>query len=445
MSLADSINKLKEATASNNNSDGENAFSKLAHKQIKRSSKREPHLRFRILPPAKGKELFFTELRQWGVEYHKQDNSRIFTALNLKANVDENDPLDMFINQLRDTNSLPKGSFGEIYPKKHFYVNIVPYQSTSVNGVPQIQMQADENGLPDVYVMDLSKLQMESINEALANPLNNPNIIPANINAYNYTPTEEQKEWSFISDAFAYMIDLKREGGTGNTRVKYQVTVQSNFCLAPLPEGWETKLEDLDALAEPSYTSSPSWVNSVINQMKADRGMIGGQTSTQPQAPSRPANAQASAWNQAVGAQTQPQPQTTTSTTMPVYQQGDYVQQQPVYNQPTQQMPTQAPVQNPVQPAPIADPRGFQMPMNQAQVAPTPQQQTAPQAQTPQQAPVNPLSNFGAPLSETPQAQVQAPQQTPTSPVQPQAPTVATPDESATDVLANMGIDLDNL
>lgn len=444
MSLADSINKLKEATTSNNQNNGESAFSKLAHKEILRPSKRNPNLQLRILPPAQGKEVFFTELRQWGVEYRKKDGSKTFTSLNLKAEVDENDPLDAFINELRATNSMPQGRFGEIYPKKHFYVNVVPYTYVTINNVPQMQMQTDEQGLPDVYVLDLNKRQMESINEALSNPMNNPNANPANATAYNYNPTEEQKEWSFISDAFAYIVNIVRSDD--GKRVEYKTSIQSNFCLAPLPQGWETKLEDLDALAEPSSTSNASWTNSVINQMKQDRAMIGGQAPVQ--APTRP-NASVGTWNQTVG---QPQPQTTTSTTMPVYNQGGYVQQQPVYNQPTQQMPNQQSVQHPVQqsvqPTPVAPTQPNPVPPVQAQPAqPTP----APA----QEAPTSPLSNFGTPLGTTTTTTTQAPaqaQQAPVSPTptptpapasaQPSAPAQSAPDQEANDILASMGLNL---
>ena len=418
MSLADSINKLKEATASNSQNNEESAFSKLAHQQILRSSKRNPRLMVRILPPAQGKDLFFTEFRQWGVEYTKRDGSKTFTALNLKSEFDENDPLDVFINQLRSANMLPQGTFGSIYPKKHFYMNVVPY--TFANG--QLQMQTDAQGLPDVYVMDLGKKQMESVNSLLSEPINNPNTNPNYIASMNYQPTEEQKEWSFISSGLAYVIDINRTNNNNN--ISYSVNVQQGFCLPPLPAGWETKLEDLDALAEPSSATSASWVNSVINQMKEARGMLGGAPVAPVQAPT-----QAGVWNQATA-------QTTTFPPVQPQAQNGYVAQPTMPQPPVQTSTTTFP---PVQP----------------QVAPVQQAPVAPVQPTPV-APVqsNPLSNFGAPLNAqttttTTTAPIPPVQPTPVAPT-PQAPVapaqgtpVAPVAETPNDVLAGMGINID--
>lgn len=402
MSLSASMKAFKADQHSNTDS-GENPFNNLTHKTIKRLSKDEPQMYLRILPPENQDDPFFQAFRSWGIEIPDKNGNKRFTSVTLAAKADSNDPIQNLIDELQSKDLLPVSSryHSTIYPATNYYVNVVPYVAVAGANGYGLQMMVDDKGLPDVYVANINSHLMSKIMSLVNDPMNNPNLNPTTLAQLNVTPTEEQKSWSFLSDGVAYVLDFRRE--VNNKRISTDVNLTTNFPLAPLPQGWQSKLEDLKALATPTYQSTPSWATYVINALRAQQ-----LANVDPvQAPVR-TNATATVWNNSMPTQDTPQPQaqpyTTTTTTF-------------VPSQPVQQAP---------------------------------QPQAAPAQQPTQAQPTSPLANFGAPLQQSqpvqeapqPQPGAQPAPQPQAAPVEP-APDVDMPDPS--DMLKKMGIDPSNL
>lgn len=448
MSLQDNINRLKQATENNgsNSDNSKNPLQKLAHQPI-RASKQNPQIIFRILPPAPGKELFYSEGRQWWVNVTNKAGQTKRLPISLAVEHQDTDPVQNLIDELSARKAMPENAFGDPdYPRTHYYLNVVPY--VYANGA--MQMQTDERGLPDVYVLDANNNNMSTLVDALADPMNNPNENPNFIAQYNIAPTEEQKSWSFLSSALAFAVRITRS--TKNGKTSYTTDIAQGYALAPLPQGWETKLEDLDALMEPSYLSSPDYANWIVKQVSNAAGLSGNV-----QAPQR--DNEAHQWNQQVATPTSQASTFVAPQATPVAPQAPVQPSQAQYNQPapfapgapttpqqTPARPTVMPAQaTPVQPQQVqADPFANQAPsplaQNASQFGAQPMAQGAPAASQAPAQPQAPVSSQSAPTAPVTPAQPQ------TAPTAPQA-TSEVPEVNASDLkdqLDSLGIDFDN-
>lgn len=450
MSLQDNINRLKQATEShtgNGNGDDKNPLENLVHQPI-RASQQNPQLVFRILPPAPGKELFYSEGRQWWVDTVNKAGKTKQMPVALAVEHQDTDPVQNLIDELEARNALPQNVFKR--PNKpiiHYYMNVVPY--VWANGT--MQMQTDERGLPDVYVLDASNKTMTTLVEALGDPMNNPNENPNFIAQYNIAPTEEQKSWSFLSSGLALAVRITRTVNESN-KVRYNTDIAQGYPLTSLPQGWETKLEDLDALMEPSYLTSPNYANWIVKQVSNAAGLSGNV-----QAPQR--DNEAHQWNQQVVTPTSQASTFVAPQATPMAPQAPVQPSQAQYNQPapfapsapttpqqTPTRPTVVPAQaTPVQPQQVkADPFANQAPsplaQNASQFGAQPMAQVTPAASQAPTQPQAPVSSQSAPTAPVTPAQPQ------TAPTAPQA-TSEVPEVNASDLkdqLDSLGIDFDN-
>ena len=375
MSLKDAINRYKEVNS--NNSDNYDPTQELRNKTILRAGAKNQKVMVRILPPANSENLFYTEFRQWFTSASKKSGGEFKTAFTLSSKRDENDPIQAYIDRA-DKVGLIGTTFSNSYPSKRYYVNVVPLQYTD----GKIIQATIPDGLPNVYVMELSKSQMDSLMSSLEDPMSNPNVNQAALNAYAFTPSQDQKDWSFISSGLAYPIQISYVKESNN-HVHYDVKIAQNYPLPPLPTGWENQLEDLNKLIQPSYITNPSIVQYVLNQKNAE---LAAQPAQQPQ---------------------------TSATQAPSFK--DTFSNSPIFGSiPTSQAPTQ-----PVAPQAVPQAKPTQAP---AQQPPVQQQQVSPQSvprATPEEQQEiedlgNPLSQFGSqmqPKQEQPVSQAPAPQQ----------------------------------
>jgi len=395
MSLADTIAQLNKDNGNTSTEETvENPWGKLVHNRALRLSKKQPKLLVRILPPLAGKEIF-AEYRQWFTTYQSKTGERT-TALTLSANQDPEDPIEGYIQDLDKAGKLVNRFGGKNWPTRRYLFNVVPYKMGQNN---QLEMLTDTQGLPDVYVMELNKTQTTELVTALADQMYNPNLNPQATAQYNIQPTQEQKEYAFASSALAYPVYLIRND---TQPVSYTNQVMTNYVLPPLPQGFENKLVDLEALTLPSYKQNKSFVDYIVNQGNS-------LMATQPnEAPAPMTDAQ-------VNAQMPTDMQSIPTPPAPQAQQPAPAPQQPTQPQfgQTYQAPAQPNAPQPVQPVAPAQPsQSFSQPIPSTPVTPNQPQQQAPRAAS--QAPVqpaqpsnNPLAGVGTPIANKEQQPAQ--------------------------------------
>jgi len=375
MSLMDTINKLNnENNTSTNDAGLPNPYDALVHNRALQVNKKNPKLVVRILPPT-GDNAIFAEYRRWFTTYQTKTGGSKFTSFVLGAQQDPEDPLEAHINELDAAGKLLNSFGNKNFPSRRYLFNVVPYHFDQATGLTMI---TDENGLPDVYVMDLSKTQTIELMNNLQEPMNNPNMNPQLIQQAGFQPTQSQVEYSFASSGLGYAVYLVWEKN-GSAPVTYKQQVMTQYPLAPLPQGWETKLADLNSLTLPTYKQNRSFVDWIISQ---DNSL----NAVQPK--DQPASDPFSGFNANSLASQMPS--------------GMGVEDTHTVSMPAQPQKFSAPLAPtaPVAPAPAPKP-----------VAPTP---VAPVA--PSQPASNPLAGFGTVAQKTPQAAPTAPQQAPAAP-----------------------------
>lgn len=394
MSLADSIAKLNRENNTNNEETVESPWKSLVHDRALQVNKKNPKLIVRILPPV-GDASIFAEYRRWFTSYESKGNTRN-TAFVMSAETDSNDPLEKHIQDLANEGKLVDKWGGKNWPSHRYLFNVVPYHFDSATG--QMTMIMDQNGLPDVYVLDLGKSQTVSLMNLLGEPMNNPNINPTLLQQAGIQPTQDQVDYSFASSALGYAVYFtwNQEGGGP---VKYEQQLLTQYPLPALPQGWETKLADLNSLTMPSYVQKRSFLDWVITQQSS---LTAQQPQEQPFANANVGNIDA----QLPGNFQTPSQQAHVVGAPPVQQpaQPSFPRQTPSF--PTAPTGYQASANAPVAPMQQAP---AQAPQNTFHPQPVPQQ-----APKPASAPAsNPLAGFGTVAQKTPQTAPQAPAQAP--------------------------------
>lgn len=399
MSLADALAQLNTESGSNDGDTIENPYNKLAHRALQ-VNKKNPKYLVRILPPV-GENSIFAEYRRWFTQYQSKSGQKT-TAMTLSAKQDPEDPLEAYIQNMDAAGKLINSFGGKNWPSRRYLFNVVPYR---INANHQLEMVTTPDGLPDVYVMDLNKNQTQELIQSLSDELNNPNLNPNVTAQMGVQPTQEQIDYSFASSALAYPVYLIRQN---TSPVSFTQQILTQYPLAPLPQGWETKLEDLQALTLPSYKQNRSFVDYVINQ---GNGLLAQQPSTTPAVDDVP-------W---------------TNAEIDAVLPGNMTQQAPVADVHTVQMPPSAPVApaQPVRPAPVQP------------VAPNPVASVAPVAP---QTPVSPLAGLGNTIaSQAPKTAPAAPQPSAQpAPAQPSQQAPVAPDnlnDSLDDIMKDAGLD----
>ena len=259
MGLEDMLNRFSD----NNSREEEpaSAFSKLHHEPL-RLSQKTPSIVARILPPAGLKGSMYAEYREWWADVATKNGNRrsLITLAPKGTDADAKDPVNGYVELLQKAGKLKNRWGNDDLPKSRYYVNVLPYKFNQQTATLEPVVTPD--GAPDVYVLNLNYGQMKDLAELLKDPINNPNLNQALLAQTGVTPTQEQTSWSFTSSAIGYAVKFSRSGSP----VKYETQLYSQYPLAPLPAGWESALEDINALATPSYIASPSFIDYVVKQ-----------------------------------------------------------------------------------------------------------------------------------------------------------------------------------
>lgn len=252
MSLQDSLNFIQSGVSQYNN-----PRNSLAHQEILRLSRSGiTDIRVRILPPKNPQDKFFQPFRQFYGSIEKRGYGFTLAPTN-----DPKDPLYKALQDWRANGQYPN-KYNNGYSNR-YYVNVA--KVIAHDG--RMTTEADENGLPDVYVMELNKTVMSDLVAKLEDQYSNPNVRFAKEMAEKGHPIpEEDSGWSFISAAFAYPIHITM---MKSTPIKYVVDIDKDQLLYPLRKGWDTKLEDLSTLTVPSYQQNLQRVEDFIANANA--------------------------------------------------------------------------------------------------------------------------------------------------------------------------------
>jgi hypothetical protein len=227
-------------------------------------------IRVRILPPKDPNGTFFAAYRNFfGQSGPERKDGYLYT---LSPSYDPDDPLYEALQEWHG-----EGKNNSHYPNMHnsgysnrYYLNVSLVTVQEGRAV----IETDDQGLPVVHPMTVPKSVMDSLVDKLKDAYKNPNANKAWVNAMakrGYTITPEQASWSFISDALAYPVHIKMISHDSSPDT-YEVEVDTSMVLAPLKQGWEENLEDLEAGTTPTYKTDLPRVEHLISYANAQNG-----------------------------------------------------------------------------------------------------------------------------------------------------------------------------
>lgn len=236
-------------------------FPKAKHNQIFLSKKKEPEVLVQILPDAEKQGNFFQPLREIGINYIKRDGTEKFMNFTLDGKYNPDSFLDPKIKELQDKELLTNKMFGgQQQARKGYQINVV---RVSREGNSFVQ-EKDQNGDIVVRSMRLRHSAFEKLKEQLKDPMQNVN----------------GSDLSFMNpdSASPVRISMPPEGAK-----EYGVTPYTQFKLPPLPQGWESQLEDLQELAKPTEQISLDLVKAITDMIEGKDPTPSGQSSQEPE------------------------------------------------------------------------------------------------------------------------------------------------------------------
>ncbi|QBJ03520.1 single strand DNA binding protein [Lactobacillus phage 521B] len=342
--MANQLEKIlaqySEQEKENSSSDGINVYDKLTHKVIR--ANQAPKMTFRILPPADLENgLFYKDYRKIMITSPQGYNSKFSNFVTESPENPEN-PLEKAVSEWK-RQGIHFNKFNTGF-RQSYYIQIVPV----VQNGNSLDIKKDANGLPDVYVLDITSslfdLLMKALGESGNDPVNNKYFASEleNDNASD----ANQGSWSFLSPNIAYSVTITYNKNASKASDYYNLSVNAGNMLPPLPQGWETKLEDLDYLATPIDKANPDFMNRFIDDFNSQHGLQGNSVETPSNQVTPGTTASSSPFDDTPQ---QPAPQ------QPVPQQP--APQQPVPQQPAPQQPEQQSNNNgfPDMPDPFSD------------------------------------------------------------------------------------------
>ncbi|UKM62922.1 hypothetical protein [Levilactobacillus phage ENFP1] len=279
--MANQLEKIlaqySEQEKENSSSDGINVYDKLNHKVIR--ANQAPKMTFRILPPADLENgLFYKDYRKIMLNSPQGYNSK-FSNFVTESPEDPNNPLEKAVAEWK-RQGIVFNKYNTGF-RQSYYIQIVP----AVANGNSLDIKKDANGLPDVYVLDITSslfdLLMKALGESGNDPVNNKYFASelANDNASD----ANQGSWSFLSPNIAYSVTITYNKNASKASDYYNLTVNAGNMLPPLPNGWENKLEDLDYLATPVNKSNPSFMEKFIEDFNSQHGITTGNNNPEKQ------------------------------------------------------------------------------------------------------------------------------------------------------------------
>lgn len=274
--MANQLEKIlaqySEQEKENNNSDGINVYDKLTHKVIR--ANQAPKMTFRILPPADLENgLFYKDYRKIMITSPQGYNSKFSNFVTESPENPEN-PLEKAVSEWK-RQGIHFNKFNTGF-RQSYYLQIVPV----VQNGNSLDVKKDANGLPDVYVLDITSslfdLLMKALGESGNDPVNNKYFASEleNDNASD----ANQGSWSFLSPNIAYSVTITYNKNASKASDYYNLSVNAGSMLPPLPQGWENKLEDLEYLATPIDKSNPSFMEKFIEDFNSQYGVTTAQS-----------------------------------------------------------------------------------------------------------------------------------------------------------------------
>lgn len=399
MGLAEALSNFQQNYGNSGGNDDEivEPFDKLKNGYLRLGSGRSSQSDFyaRILPS----DPFYKDFEQIGVQAPTKtgDKDLLFQS----ARNDNNDPLRQAVSRWGKrivTHFNKVGMEKGAGFRTRFLLNVIPL----VNQGGQFVEETDEQGNYKVYVLNLSYSQFKQLEALISNPANNPQASQFYSTVAQQFGVTTGDDWSFLSPQVTYPVHFSGTIGANNM-FESHIDLQATTMLAPLRQGWESQLEDLNYQATPSYQYKAGVVDWVINYQDELLGFKQPNQQGQGQQAFAPAPAGVKGAPQSGPFAGQPSFQPAQTPNIP---NSPVAEQYPVGGQQAPVMP-----QQPQSPATFA-----KAPMaNQTSAPATP---NAPQ--TPQGVPTAASLGF---TTATAKAEAQAPQ----TPQQSQAPTVADP------------------
>lgn len=269
--MANQLEKIlaqySEQEKENSSSDGINVYDKVTHKVIR--ANQAPKMTFRILPPDDLENgLFYKDYRKIMITSPQGYNSK-FSNFVTESPEDPENPLEKAVSEWR-RQGIHFNKFNTGF-RQSYYIQIVPV----VQNGNSLDIKKDANGLPDVYVLDVTSslfdLLMKALGESGNDPVNNKYFASEleNDNASD----ANQGSWSFLSPNIAYSVTITYNKNASKASDYYNLSVNAGNMLPPLPQGWENKLEDLEYLATPISKSNPSFMEKFIEDFNSQYGV----------------------------------------------------------------------------------------------------------------------------------------------------------------------------
>lgn len=277
-------NILKQYTEHEESRSGENPFSNLKNPII--YPKRVGSITVRILPP-KGLDDSNNFVTLYRSAYLRAPSSykRPFVNLTTSYKRDNNDPLVQAASKWEKDEKIP---LPPKYKRSHafstsYYIQVVPVNKDNSG---HFVNKLDNNGLLDVSVMSIPYYVYNALMSALSNKENDPKSNDFYQQALDnfHVSLDNNDDWSFISPSIAYSVTINYNKDASSPSDYYSFNVNSNKMLPPLPNNWDSQLEDVDSLVVPSYISNPDFVNSYLEDINSE---IYGEENTGEQAPNR--------------------------------------------------------------------------------------------------------------------------------------------------------------
>lgn len=288
MGLLDELNKVNEMEEQRDSTNVDYPSSHLKNQPL-RITQNNPKVVVRILPATSPDEPTWAGFREFWTQ--DGDNKHSFVTAVSNNDDDPDAPRDVLLDALNrwsKTKYTYTTSTGETdkhsglwkldkkygsYPSLNYYVNVIPLEVDPDNEMRYRECRKPDGSL-DIRLFKLKNSMLTVIANDMQNKMINPNLIhQQELQAQGITLTDEQIVQSFISDLYAYPIQIQRV--KNNKKVEYYTQVQTadHLMLNPLPAGWQNGAEDLALQSKPSYLWNRHWVDQLIDRIDNELGL----------------------------------------------------------------------------------------------------------------------------------------------------------------------------
>ena len=288
MGLLDELNKVNEMEEQRDSTNVDYPSSHLKNQPL-RITQNNPKVVVRILPAISPDEPTWAGFREFWTQ--DGDNKHSFVTAVSNNDDDPDAPRDVLLDAVnrwsktKYTYTKSTGETGEhsglwkldkkygSYPSLNYYVNVIPLEVDPENEMRYRECRKPDGSL-DIRLFKLKNSMLTVIANDMQNKMINPNLIhQQQLQAQGITLTDEQIVQSFISDLYAYPIQIQRAKNKGKVEYYTQVQTADHLMLNPLPAGWQNGAEDLALQSKPSYIWNRHWVDQLIDRIDNELGL----------------------------------------------------------------------------------------------------------------------------------------------------------------------------